>query len=92
MEHENNYNQKNLVQNGQNHPSKIGLGTNADRSSTRSIVGHDNITFPHNYDYSSLQGLSTHHLQYPQHYNRPYPTGDHCYTANLVIENGQMQC
>ena len=43
MEHKNNYNQKNLVRNCQNHPSKIGLGTNADRSSTRSIVGHDNI-------------------------------------------------
>ena len=73
MEHKNNNNQKNLVGNDINHFSKIGLPTNADLSSTRSLVGNNNILFKNNY--SSLQGQTTHLHQYLQHSTFAYSQG-----------------
>ena len=49
MEHENNNKPKNLVGNDQNHSAKFGLPTNADLSSTRSLVGNNNILLKNNY-------------------------------------------
>ena len=73
MEHENNNNQKNLIGNDTNHFSKIGLPTNADLSSTRSLVGNNNTLFKNNY--SSLQGQTTHLHQYLQHSAFAYQQG-----------------